>query len=240
MHRIFSEGRRIFASPPINHFALDDTASHNFLMGGGIGITPMIAFAHELHRQGRPFDLHYSAPERADAAFLDRLQNSPFADRLQLHISAEGSRADFAAILRQAGPPEAGWHIYSCGPDAYMDAVDKAAAEAGFAEENRHREYFSVPEMPERENHPFALKLVKSGKLIEVAAEERPTDALLAAGVAVDVKCSDGLCGVCKCDLLSGEVDHRDFVLSAKQRETSLILCQSRAAEKDGLLEIDL
>ena len=121
-----------------------------------------------------------------------------------------------------------------------MEAVDKAAAEAGFAEDNRHREYFSVPEMPELENHPFRLKLARSGQLIEVAAEQRPTDALLAAGVAVDVKCSDGLCGVCKCDLLSGEVEHRDFVLSDRQRETSLILCQSRAAEKDGLLEIDL
>ena len=240
MHRIFSEGRRIFASPPINHFELDDRASHAFLMGGGIGVTPMIAFAHELHRQGRPFDLHYSVPDRAAAAFLDRLQDSPFADRVHLHISAEGSRADFAAIFRRSGPPDAGWHIYSCGPDAYMEAVDKAAAEAGFAEDNRHREYFSVPEMPELENHPFRLKLARSGQLIEVAAEQRPTDALLAAGVAVDVKCSDGLCGVCKCDLLSGEVEHRDFVLSARQRETSLILCQSRAAEKDGLLEIDL
>ncbi|MGI9499132.1 MAG: 2Fe-2S iron-sulfur cluster-binding protein, partial [Geminicoccaceae bacterium] len=49
-----------------------------------------------------------------------------------------------------------------------------------------------------------------------------------------------GLCGVCRCTLLQGEVEHRDFVLSAEQRKNSLILCQSRAAAADGTIEIDL
>ena len=60
------------------------------------------------------------------------------------------------------------------------------------------------------------------------------------AGVTVDVKCSDGLCGVCQCGLISGEVEHRDFVLSEKQREKMIILCQSRAAENGGVIEVDL
>jgi ferredoxin len=59
-------------------------------------------------------------------------------------------------------------------------------------------------------------------------------------GIHIDLKCSDGICGVCKCDVFSGEVEHRDFVLSKKQRENSMILCQSRAAKPDGILEIDL
>ncbi|MGB3409456.1 MAG: 2Fe-2S iron-sulfur cluster-binding protein, partial [Jannaschia sp.] len=66
------------------------------------------------------------------------------------------------------------------------------------------------------------------------------SDALHRAGVKVDVKCSDGLCGVCACGLVSGDVDHRDFVLSAAQRGTRIILCQSRAAVADGTIEIDL
>ena len=74
----------------------------------------------------------------------------------------------------------------------------------------------------------------------DIPADQSATDVLVAAGVAVDVKCSDGLCGVCKCRLVSGDVEHRDFVLSAKQRETAIILCQSRAKEPDGMIEIDL
>lgn len=56
----------------------------------------------------------------------------------------------------------------------------------------------------------------------------------------MDLKCSDGICGVCKCGLRGGEVEHRDFVLSAKQREGAIILCQSRAAQPGGVLELDL
>jgi hypothetical protein len=35
-------------------------------------------------------------------------------------------------------------------------------------------------------------------------------------------------------------VEHRDFVLSNAQRETSIILCQSRAVQPGGEIEIDL
>jgi len=115
------------------------------------------------------------------------------------------------------------------------------AAEAnGFPEDARHLEYFSVPDQPEYVNHDFTLKLSRSGKTVPVNADEPATDALLASGVPVDVKCSDGLCGVCKCSVISGKVEHRDFVLSNKERETHMILCQSRAAEKGDTLVIDL
>ncbi|MEM8981226.1 MAG: reductive dehalogenase, partial [Pseudomonadota bacterium] len=58
LHGIFSEGRKIFISKPINHFPLAPHASKHFLMGGGIGVTPMIAFAHECHAKGLDFELH--------------------------------------------------------------------------------------------------------------------------------------------------------------------------------------
>ena len=60
------------------------------------------------------------------------------------------------------------------------------------------------------------------------------------AGIHVDVKCADGICGVCKCGVVSGEVEHRDFVLGPKQRKDQMILCSSRAAEPGGVVEIDL
>ena len=60
------------------------------------------------------------------------------------------------------------------------------------------------------------------------------------AGLKIDIKCSDGICGVCKCGLISGEVEHRDFVLSKAQRSDAIILCQSRAAKDGGVIEIDL
>ena len=237
MHRIFAEGRRVFLSKPINHFPLDETASKSFLMGGGIGVTPMVAMAHRLHALGADFVLHYSVPTRAKAAFADMLSGFAWSDRVSLHISDEGTRADFLKLFNSVPP---GSHVYACGPDAYMSAVMEAAERQGVPDEARHLEYFSVPEQPDFVNYPFRLKLSRSGRILDVPADRSATDVLAEAGVPVDVKCSDGLCGVCKCKVISGEVEHRDFVLSKAQRENEMILCQSRAQEKDAIIEIDL
>ena len=237
MHRIFAEGRRVFISKPINHFPLDETATRTFLMGGGIGVTPMIAMGHRLHALGAEFVLHYSVKTRGTAGYLDDLAAAPWAERVSLHVSDEGTRADLDHLLSGY---QKGWHVYTCGPDRYMQGVMEAAEKQGFSDESRHLEYFSVPEVPDYENHPFTLRLARSGREVEVAADETATDALARIGIHVDVKCSDGLCGVCKCGLVSGEVEHRDFVLSKAQRNEAIILCQSRAAQPGGVLEIDL
>jgi ferredoxin-NADP reductase len=236
LHRIFNEGRRVFISKPINHFPLNEDATKSYLMGGGIGVTPMIAFAHRLHDLGHDFALHYSCASRDNAGYLIDLAAMPWADKVHLHFSAENTRADLDAITKAA--PK-GSHVYTCGPERYMTAVMDSATAAGIPEEGRHLEYFNLPETPDYENHPFSIKL-KDGRVLNVPADKSGTDVLHENGVSIDVKCSDGLCGVCQCGLISGDVEHRDFVLSAKQRESRVILCQSRAKQPEGVIEIDL
>lgn len=237
MHRIFTEGRRVFISKPINYFELDESATKTFLMGGGIGVTPMIAFAHRLHELGRDFEFHYSVSRQADAGFLEDLPNMPWAAHVQFHFSDKGTRADLDEILKGY---QAGWHVYTCGPDRFMDGVMNAAERQGFPEEARHLEYFSVPEQPDFVNHAFTVKLALSGRELSVPVDKTISDILVENGIPVDVKCSDGICGVCKCRIVEGEVEHRDFVLSKKQRETEIITCQSRAAEGCETLTLDL
>ncbi len=236
LHRIFNENRRVFASRPQNHFPLCETASKTFLMGGGIGVTPMIAMAHRLHALGSDFELHYSGRSREAMGFLDELQKTAWADRVHLHVSEEGTRADLARILDY----REGAHVYTCGAEPYMKAVLGTAEHNGFPEDSRHFEYFSVPETPEYENNEFSVVLSRSERQLNVPADRSLADILIENGVGVDLKCSDGICGVCKCRLKSGRVEHRDFVLSNKQRETEIITCQSRAAEPGGTLVLDL
>lgn len=237
MHRIFNEGRKVFVSKPINHFPLVASASKTYLMAGGIGVTPMIAMAHSLHSMGAEFVMHYSGRSRSTMAFLDELDAMPWSPCVQLHVSDEGSRLDLQGTFSMN---EAGAHVYACGVEAYMTAVMKAADAAGVPEEARHLEYFSVPEVPDYENREFTLSLAKTGKSFVVPVDKTAADVLNENGYNIDVKCSDGLCGVCQCGLISGDVEHRDFVLSNKQREGTIILCQSRAAVADGVVEIDL
>jgi reductive dehalogenase len=237
MHRVFREGRRVFVSPPRNHFPLDERASRVLLFAGGIGVTPLLAMAHRLHAIGTPFALHYSVASRAVAGFLHDLETAPWRDSATLHVKDEGGRADLSTIVPSWSD---GMRLYTCGSARYMDGVFEAARARGWPDRALHREYFSVPEAPERERHPFALVLGSSGRRVEVGADENGTDALARAGVPVDTKCSDGLCGVCARPYLSGEVDHRDLVLGAREREHRIVLCCSRAAAPGGEIVLDL
>ena len=161
----------------------------------------------------------------------------PWSARVRYHFSTEGNRLDLKAAL--AGYTS-GDHLYTCGPERYLEAVLSGAEEQGWPESSLHREYFSAPETPEYQNHPFHIVLQSSGRKIDVSAEQDAARALLDAGIHIDLKCSDGICGVCKCAVVAGEVEHRDFVLSAAQRRDSMILCQSRAAQAGGEIVIDL
>ncbi|MFN0186895.1 MAG: 4Fe-4S double cluster binding domain-containing protein [Aquabacterium sp.] len=238
MHRAFREGRVVFVSRPSNLFALHEDAAHSLLLAGGIGVTPLLTMAHRLHRLGRPFELHYSAASRGSAGFVADIEAAPWRAQAHLHFKDEGRRADLSRLV----PPHAqGRHLYTCGSARYMDAVYAAAQARGWPDEALHREYFSVPEAPPRENHPFQLRLAQRGLTLDVPAGRSATEVLAAAGVGVDVKCSDGLCGVCACAYdadASGPIDHRDVVLSAAQRRARIILCCSRAAEAGGLIQL--
>jgi ferredoxin len=120
-----------------------------------------------------------------------------------------------------------------------MSAILDHARVIGYPDGALHAEFFTVPDMPDWINLPFEIER-SNGQRLTVSAEQSASDALIAAGIPVDVKCSDGLCGVCKCTLISGEVEHRDFVLSAAQRETTIILCQSRSLQENGVLKLDI
>ena len=238
MHRVFREGRRLFISPPRNHFPLEEAAPFSLLMAGGIGVTPMLTMAHGLHALGRDFALHYSAANRDAAGFAPEMAGYAWADRVHLHLSQGGGRADLATVIPDYA---AGFRLYTCGSNRYMDAVFAAAQAKGWPDTALLREYFTVPEPPDWVNHPFSLELVKTGKTLQVPADKSATDVLAEAGIAIATKCADGICGVCAVGHPAGqEIEHRDYVLSAAERESRVILCCSRPKQAGGVLRVEL
>lgn len=237
MHRIFEKGRRVFISPPRNHFPLVAGARRSLLIGGGIGVTPLIAMAHALHAQGVEFTLYYCARQRSTAGFLEDLAQAPWKDHVRYFFSAEDNRADFSVLLADY---QDGDQLYTCGPGSFMEGVFEAAEANGWPEDALHREYFSVPDEPDYENHDFTVRLGKDGRRFAVPAEKTITDVLGEAGIHIDVKCAEGICGVCVTPYTSGEVEHRDFVLGKKDRADKLMTCCSRAAAAGGEVVLDL
>ena len=236
IHHMLHAGAPVVVSRPRNHFPIAGGQGRHLLLAGGIGVTPLIAMAHTLWREKRPFELYYKAKTRAQAAFIPELEAVPWRARVHFHFSDE-DRLDVRSVLDHY---EAGDHLYTCGPAAFMDAVFGAANLSSWPDEALHREYFSVPQEAEWENHEFEIEIASTRQVIAVPPDLRATQALERAGIAVDVKCSDGLCGVCSTRYLLGRIEHRDYVLSKAQQAERMILCCSRARDPGGRITLDL
>ncbi len=236
VHERLYEGVEVLASAPRNHFPLDASGGHSLLVGGGIGITPMIAMAHALLAADRSFELHYCCRARDKAAFLEELEGT-FGESLVLHCDDQGpsQRLDIASLLAAQSDDT---HLYVCGPSGFMDWVIGAAGEAGWPSGRVHFEYFSAE--VDTSGGAFEVEAATSGVTVRVEEGMSIAQALKAAGVKVDVSCEEGVCGTCICDVLDGIPDHRDHFLNDEEKADNdqMAVCCSRA--KSERLVIDL
>lgn len=236
VHERLYEGVQVRVGVPRNLFPLDGSSPHSLLVGGGIGITPMIAMAYELRDAGRSFELHYCCRGREKAAFIDELE-SAFGDALVMHFDDEeaSQRLEIETLL--ASQP-AQTHLYVCGPTGFMDWVINAARQAEWPQSRVHSEYFSAE--VDTSGGAFEVEAVASGVTVQVEEGMSIAQALKAAGVKVNVSCEEGVCGTCICEVLEGTPDHRDHFLSEEEKEDNdqIAVCCSRA--KSARLVIDL
>ena len=236
-HAALHPGSEVRISPPRNHFPLVMGAPRTVLVGGGIGITPMIAMAHALHAAGNPFELHYCGRKESACAFLGDLREGAFASVVHTHFDDgdAGQRLDLVKVL---GKPQAGTHLYVCGPKGFMDWAIGEAEDLGFPAGQIHREYFQLE--TDHAGSAFEIVARKSGKTVKVGETESMVDALASIGIKVKVSCEQGICGTCLCGVLEGTPDHRDAFLTEEERADNdqILLCCSRA--KSDVLVLDI
>ncbi|WP_236492242.1 PDR/VanB family oxidoreductase [Pseudomonas sp. PA-5-4A] len=237
VHDILLEGHEVQISLPRNLFALAAEARRSVLLGGGIGVTPMIAMAYALHAAGQTFELHYCGRERERSAFLAELASAPFAAQVFTHFDDEGpeQKLDLAKVL---GKGEAGVHMYTCGPAGFMDWVIQGARRQGYSESHIHKEYFQVD--VDSSGGSFEVVAARSGKTVKVAEGQSILAALAQVGIKIEISCEQGVCGTCLCDVLEGEPDHRDVYLTDDEKagNDQVLVCCSRAKSKKLVLDI--
>ncbi|NDY91276.1 PDR/VanB family oxidoreductase [Ideonella livida] len=238
VHTLLKEQDTLAISVPRNHFPLAAGAGHHLLMAGGIGVTPLLAMAEALHRQGDDFTLHFSTRSRTQTPFLARMAMSPWGTKVRHHFDDEaGTALDLPAVL--AGAP-ADTHLYVCGPKGYMEAVLGAARRAGWPEDRLHSEVFAGEGAPQAGDQAFEVELARSGKVIWVEADQTVARALDAAGVLLPTSCEQGICGTCLTRVVEGIPDHRDQYLTPEEQAANdqFLPCCSRA--KSARLVLDL
>lgn len=233
LHEEFGPGRTLGLRGPFNSFALADVPPglpRVILVGGGIGITPLVSMAYTLGAQGQAFTLHYLARDRERLVFLDELQAIPGA-RIVTHVSGESGRIDPGALL---GGWAAGDSLYACGPAPLLQALAEVARGAGWPDGAVHVESFGA--RPQSGDGPLTVALSLSGISVEVAPGTSILDALIAADVFVSWDCKRGECGSCYTEVLEGAPLHRDVCLTPAMRSRGMCTCVSWAAAPGRLV----
>ncbi|HYF21237.1 MAG TPA: PDR/VanB family oxidoreductase [Ramlibacter sp.] len=238
MHDAVKEGDLITISEPRNHFPLVH-AQRTVLLAGGIGVTPLLCMAQRLGAIGADFTLHYCTRSPERTAFRDEIAQSAFARQVQFHYDS-GEEAQKLQLAQALGAPDAGTHVYICGPTGFIDFAVSGAKAAGFQPEQIHLEYFGAAPQDTSADRPFTVKIASSGQEVTVGAQQTVVQALEAIGVEVMTSCEQGVCGTCITRVLAGECDHRDlyFTDEEKARHDQFTPCISRA--RSPLLVLDL
>lgn len=235
VHEHLRPGQTLRVGGPRNNFPLDEGAGPVCLIGGGIGITPLLSMADALSRTPREWQLHYGVRSRDRAGFAERLTRH--GARVHLHVDDEaGAPMDMRRLVADAAPNT---QFYCCGPAGMLAGF--ADATAGLPPAHCHVEHFAAPATADAlPSGSFLVELARSGASYAVPAERSILDVLLDQGIDVPHSCRSGVCGSCETRVIAGRPEHRDAVLSPQERASgkTLMVCCSRAAGERIVLDL--
>ena len=232
-HDHIAVGSHLQVRAPAGHFYIDRSAAPVVLIGGGIGITPMLSMlSWSLAEQpGREVWLFYGVRNSREPVMKDQLAALAaahpnfhwrlcFSDPLPEDVAGRdfhhAGRVDVALLRTQL--PLKPYHFYICGPTPMMASLVTALEDWGVPDPHIHFEAFGPASIKRRSAAASAtpseatassivVNFAKSGKQL---AWQPASGSLLefaeANGISVNSGCRAGGCGTCQTTIRSGEV----------------------------------
>ncbi len=235
VHEALTVGSSIVVRGPRNAFPFvlpghgSDAARVHFV-AGGIGVTPILPMVRMAHRLGVDWSMVYTGRSRNTMAFLDELER--LSPRVRI-------RTDDAFGLPEAGDllpgVTADTSVYCCGPVPMTALIAERVREMPGVE--LHSERFSP--LPVRDGTAFEVELARTGEVIAVPADRTVLQEVLKVRPDSPYSCRQGFCRTCRVRTVSGQVEHRDTVLTDAERAAGdMLICVSRCAGERLVLDL--
>lgn len=246
------------------HLAAAGASGKLLLLSAGSGITPMMAMLRFIADTNLPLDVcfHHSARGAGDVAFLYELLSikMQMGDRLKLSWNLTGSNAEVeadamagrfegrssvralagrldAAMMQAVCPDFAERAVLCCGPDGFRTRAREiyegwhTQPEFPFLEETFGPDRAAMP-LPEI--GAYKVSFVKAGKSISGSGTVTLLELARKVGVELTSDCEAGICGSCRCKVVSGEwrvaanaADPERSVLSQSEKDDGYVLACS-------------
>jgi ring-1,2-phenylacetyl-CoA epoxidase subunit PaaE len=258
-------GDTLRVMPPDGRFTVHKPrAIHRVGFAAGSGITPILSIVATTLEESpdAKFTLVYGNRRMGSVMFNEALQDlkDRYAARLTLiHVLSrqaqevpllegriDGDKVrDIIATLLPVGSMD---EVFVCGPEAMIEATEKALLDAGVRPDRVHTERFTSPSLealPQsqrqaavlgqpavREAGEVALTVVVDGKphQLWMNKDERVLDVALNAGLDLPWSCKGGVCCTCRAKVMQGAVVmEKNFTLEPWETDKGFVLsCQAR------------
>jgi len=147
LHRNLQAGAKVSLEGPYGHFERRNTGGQELWIGAGVGITPFLAWAHDLTPEDDAAHLVYCVKSEAAAAHLEELK-ALAAEKsnltLHIHSSTTDGRADADSILASTGQSAGSLTVAFCGPKQMRQALKEGFAKNGVTGRKFKYEEFEI------------------------------------------------------------------------------------------------
>ncbi len=271
LHDHVGEGDVIEALGPRGHFTIDAALRRPaVLIGAGVGITPIVAFARHLvtegfrNRRTRPLHVIQVARDAALRAFGDELQAlvQRAKGAMKLHVvldSGDGApegalKGPLTIDLLKTLLPFDDHEFFLCGPPGFMQALYDGLRDLGVRDERIQAEAFGPSSLKRRFDSataspppsiPAAKQATVSFTRSGDAAEWTPDRGTLlefaeGKGLNPPFSCRAGHCGSCATRMTAGRVTYAEPTAWRPADGEVLLCCAVPAAGSDKGIELDL
>ncbi len=249
-------------------------AIHRVGFAAGSGITPILSIlATTLEQQAESkFTLVYGNRRMDSVMFNEALQDlkDRYPNRLTLiHVLSRQAQevpllegrideAKVKEIVNSLLPAASMDEVFICGPEAMIEATEKALLEVGVPARNIRTERFTSPTLealpaearkqvvlghaPESKGD-VALTVVLDGKKhqMQMSSTDKILDVALAAGLDLPYSCKGGVCCTCRAKVMQGSVVmEKNFTLENWEAEQGFVLsCQAKPTSKEVVMSFD-
>lgn len=232
---VVKEGDILDVKAPTGGFFLDMTKEAPVvLVGGGVGVTPMLSMAHAIAASGSRREVWFFFGARNSREHIHKEEMLKLADNnenLRLHVcysrpdANDRKGADYhhegrvtVDLFKQLLPSN-NYEFFLCGNGAFMSSISEGLEAWGVPEKNVYFEAFGPATVKKKATaqpveqvakaQGCEVTFSKSGKKSRwVTASGSLLDFAASEGIKIDTGCRAGSCGSCLVAIKSGDVEY--------------------------------
>ena len=246
-------GDQIEAGGPVGRFTFTGTEADSIvLIGGGVGITPMMSITRYLTERSWAGDIFFVYVCRTPTDFMFKNEVAALQRvNPKLHVAVTMSRPEGTdwkgprgrltkELLTQTVTNLASRRIHLCGPPSMMDSTKAILTELGVSPDHVKTEAFGAikptPAAAGTTAKPTApatgplVTFSKNNKSTKIHVDQTVLELSEELAIGIEYSCRVGTCGICKVKMTSGEVEMAvEDALDPDDKTNGIILaCQAK------------